>query len=313
MIYKITPGRQRDRRSTRPTRRTRLRSPSTRPATCSSAPARRDACCASIQPAKPFVLLDSPFQEIHALRFDDKGRCTPRRSADAAARAAGRRHDARSINPRRRRCGCRCATVSAEITSIAVVDVSGGSGSSGAPRDDHRTPKGAVYRISSRRRLGSGVGVARRLAVRHHVRSERRADRRHRQQRQALPSRRRSAAADAAGARERPAGHRVLPRPGRSRLLRDRQSRQAVPALVRARTARHLRVRGARRADGGDAGARSAGTAPRRQAPRSRSPRARATPKRPTTPGAPGPPPTPTRTRHPSPARRRATCSGARR
>jgi hypothetical protein len=39
-------------------------------------------------------------------------------------------------------------SVSAEITSISIVDVGGGSGQSGTPREDRRPPKGAVYRIA---------------------------------------------------------------------------------------------------------------------------------------------------------------------
>src|SRR5437762_12637006 len=48
-------------------------------------------------------------------------------------------------------------SVSAEITSMSIVDVGGGSGSTGSPREDRRAPKGAVYRIlprSEERRVG---------------------------------------------------------------------------------------------------------------------------------------------------------------
>jgi hypothetical protein len=38
--------------------------------------------------------------------------------------------------------------VSAEITSMSIVDVSSGSGSTGSTREDRRSPKGAVYRIA---------------------------------------------------------------------------------------------------------------------------------------------------------------------
>jgi len=38
-------------------------------------------------------------------------------------------------------------SVSAEITSMSIVDVGGGSTSSASPREDRRAPKGAVYRI----------------------------------------------------------------------------------------------------------------------------------------------------------------------
>src|SRR5262249_46402014 len=39
-------------------------------------------------------------------------------------------------------------SVSAEITSISIVDVSGSSGATGSTREDRRMPKGAVYRIT---------------------------------------------------------------------------------------------------------------------------------------------------------------------
>jgi hypothetical protein len=97
---------------------------------------------------KPFVLLDSPFQEIRALRFDDKGmlyvaaisgRPTPGGpviTSDTADRPLG--DPSRPPVP----------SVSAEITSMSIVEVGGGSGSSGSPREDRRSLKGAVYRIS---------------------------------------------------------------------------------------------------------------------------------------------------------------------
>src|SRR5437762_5075214 len=40
-------------------------------------------------------------------------------------------------------------SVSAEITSMSIVDVGGGSTSSASPREDRRAPKGAVYRIAT--------------------------------------------------------------------------------------------------------------------------------------------------------------------
>src|SRR5207249_5452406 len=46
------------------------------------------------------------------------------------------------------RAGGGVPSVSAEITSISIVDVSGGSGGQGSTREDRRTPKGSVYRIA---------------------------------------------------------------------------------------------------------------------------------------------------------------------
>jgi hypothetical protein len=96
---------------------------------------------------KPFVLLDSPFQEIRALRFDDQGRlyvaalsgrgssgASPTTTTDTAEHA----ELSRPLVP----------SVSAEITSIAVVDVGVGPSTATAPREDRRAPKGAVYRIN---------------------------------------------------------------------------------------------------------------------------------------------------------------------
>jgi sugar lactone lactonase YvrE len=97
---------------------------------------------------KAFVLLDSPFQEIHALRLDDKGTLY---AAAISGRSGGgttvttQTLDQPSVDTSR----APVATVSAEITSMSIVDVGGGAGSTGTPREDRRLPKGAVYRISS--------------------------------------------------------------------------------------------------------------------------------------------------------------------
>jgi len=97
---------------------------------------------------KAFVLLDSPFQEIRALRFDDKGTlyvaAISGRPSSGAAPVTSDNLDRPTLDPSR----APVPSVSAEITSISIVDVGGGSGSSGTPREDRRSPKGAVYRIS---------------------------------------------------------------------------------------------------------------------------------------------------------------------
>ena len=99
---------------------------------------------------KPFVLLDSPFQEIHALRFDDKGRLYV--AAISGRPGSGAAPIVTDSGPDRVTGGevvrAPIASVSAEITSMSVVDV-GGSGSPGSPREDRRSLKGAVYRISA--------------------------------------------------------------------------------------------------------------------------------------------------------------------
>lgn len=99
---------------------------------------------------KAFVLLDSPFQEIRALRFDDKG-------VLYVAALSGRAPSAAVPSPTEDRLerpageaarGGGVPSVSAEITSISIVDLSGGAGGAGSTREDRRAPKGAVYRIS---------------------------------------------------------------------------------------------------------------------------------------------------------------------
>ena len=209
------------------------------------------------------------------------------------------------------RAGCR-RSVSTEITVDRRSSTSAAPASTGIAARGSRRVEGRRLPHRARRPLGSAVGIARRLAVRPDVRRQRRADRRHRQQGQDLPARRRSAAADAARAR-RAQQVTAFYKDARGRaVLRHRESRQAVPAVARARAARHLRVRSRATRRWCRRGARSAGAARRRPAARSSSSRDRATPKRRTTPGAPGRRPTRSRTARRSPARRRATCSGAR-
>ena len=100
---------------------------------------------------KGFVLLDTPFQEIRALRFDDKGLLylaalngrppgasgltTPTGGGNDQPSADGGRLPSPSVS------------VSTEITSISIVDVSSAPATAGSSRDDHRGSKGAVYRI----------------------------------------------------------------------------------------------------------------------------------------------------------------------
>jgi hypothetical protein len=98
---------------------------------------------------KPFMLLDSPFQEIHALRFDDKGvlyvaALNGRSGSSAGATPSEERPERTPPEATRQP----VPSVSAEITSIAIVDVGGSSGSGAGSREDRRSPKGAVYRIA---------------------------------------------------------------------------------------------------------------------------------------------------------------------
>ena len=96
---------------------------------------------------KPFVLLDSPFQEIRALRFDAKGMlyvaALSGRPGSTGAPVVTDIGGTTTPDVVR----APIASVSAEITSMAIVD-SGSGGGQTAPREDRRSLKGAVYRIS---------------------------------------------------------------------------------------------------------------------------------------------------------------------
>jgi len=96
---------------------------------------------------KAFVLLDSPFQEIRTLRFDDKG--TLYVAAISGRPGSGTPPVTTELLDRPTPDATRppVPSVSAEITSMSIVDV-GGPGSSGGAREDRRAPKGAVYRIT---------------------------------------------------------------------------------------------------------------------------------------------------------------------
>lgn len=94
---------------------------------------------------KAFMLLDSPFQEIRAVRFDDKGMLYVA-AISGRGGAAGGSSDAPVVTPSEPRAPI--ASVSAEITSISIVDVGGSTPGTGSTREDRRSPKGALYRIT---------------------------------------------------------------------------------------------------------------------------------------------------------------------
>jgi len=98
---------------------------------------------------KAFLLLDSPFQEIRSLRFDDKGMLYV--AAQSGRPSSGAAPQTDTITPPRgadTSMGGLTPNVSAEITSISIVDLSGGAGGQGSTHEDRRAPKGAVYRIT---------------------------------------------------------------------------------------------------------------------------------------------------------------------
>src|SRR5437867_3991760 len=99
---------------------------------------------------KAFVLLDSAFQEIRALRFDDKGTLyVAALSGRPTSGAAPTPTEERLDRPTSESARGSVPSVSAEITSISIVDLSGGTGGAGSTHEDRRAPKGAVYRIAA--------------------------------------------------------------------------------------------------------------------------------------------------------------------
>src|SRR6202163_3100058 len=88
---------------------------------------------------KAFVLLDSPYDEVRAMHFDEKGMlyvaALSGRPASGAAPATQDDHLPASSNDAGR---APVASVSAEITSIAIVDVSSGASSAGSARENRR-------------------------------------------------------------------------------------------------------------------------------------------------------------------------------
>jgi len=98
---------------------------------------------------KGFLVLDSPFQEIRALRFDTKGMLyaaaiTGRTSSSSGPAVSPATESSADSG----RAPIPSVSVSAEITSISVVDISGSPTTSGSTREDRRAAKGALYRIA---------------------------------------------------------------------------------------------------------------------------------------------------------------------
>ena len=100
---------------------------------------------------KGFVLLDSPFQEIRTLRFDDKGALyvaavngRPGSGASPSVTTTEDRSDRTSSDPSRPP----VPSVTTEVVSVSIGDTSGSGSTGSSGRDDHRSLKGAVYRIA---------------------------------------------------------------------------------------------------------------------------------------------------------------------
>jgi sugar lactone lactonase YvrE len=100
---------------------------------------------------KGFLLLDTPFEEIRSLRVDDKGdlyvaAVNGRTGTPPPPRADDRAPTTTAAEPA---APTPVVSVSTEITAVAVVDTGSSGASTGTPREDRRTPKGAVYRIAA--------------------------------------------------------------------------------------------------------------------------------------------------------------------
>ena len=102
------------------------------------------------QHGKAFVLLDSPFQEIRALHFDSKGLlyAAALNARSSTGSGSGTQTEEHNERPASEPVRTPVPSVSAEITSISIVDVGGGTGGPGSTHEDRRAPKGAVYRIN---------------------------------------------------------------------------------------------------------------------------------------------------------------------
>jgi hypothetical protein len=94
---------------------------------------------------KAFVLLDSPYREIHEVRVTEDG--TIYAAAVSAAQGTGGEERA-TPPPSAETSRPPVATVSTEITAISVMDSPvGGAGAPPAPRSARRPGRGAIYRI----------------------------------------------------------------------------------------------------------------------------------------------------------------------
>jgi hypothetical protein len=189
---------------------------------------------------KAFLLLDSPFQEIRALHFDDKGMLYVAAVSGTSSGGASPAPPIDSGSDRQTADASRAPipVVTTEVTSIAIVDTSGGGSSSGASSTpQERGPaKGAIYRIAP------DVGVARGLALRSRARQSGTIGAGHRQQRKNLSARGGTTSGDAHRPRPGRPGHRALQGRQRSALLHDRQSWKALPPERRPRCPGHVRV-----------------------------------------------------------------------
>jgi hypothetical protein len=97
---------------------------------------------------KAFLLLDTPFDEVHSLRFDDKGvlyvAAMSGRPGSGGAPPAPSEPASGSSSGNAARPGI--PTVTVEVSAATIADSSGSSGSS-TSSEDRRAARGAVYRV----------------------------------------------------------------------------------------------------------------------------------------------------------------------
>jgi hypothetical protein len=96
---------------------------------------------------KGFLVLDTSYQEVRALRVSPSGDIYAATQSGAAVQGAADRPDTSGVEPPRQ---APIPSVSTEITAIAIIDVPvAPQGSSPTPaRDDRRGPTGAIYRVN---------------------------------------------------------------------------------------------------------------------------------------------------------------------
>ena len=93
--------------------------------------------------AKAFVLLDSPYREIHALRVADDG--TIYAAAVSVPQGADRPQEPSASEAPRGQVG----TVSAEITGVSMIEGAVGPAPPQPPRTPRRAGRGGIYRIQN--------------------------------------------------------------------------------------------------------------------------------------------------------------------
>jgi WD40 repeat protein len=95
---------------------------------------------------KPFVLLDSGYNEIHMLRVDQNGVIYAAAVRGRTDKSSGQ--DAEPSSPTPDTSSTPIASVSTEISAIAIVEVSAATSSSGSSRPQAGQGSGAVFRIT---------------------------------------------------------------------------------------------------------------------------------------------------------------------